>query len=66
MVLIKEERLPPTTWQLGRVVEIHPSSDGLVRVVTVRTSTVTIKRSIQKLCIIIIPIEDDIFYLISK
>ncbi|UYV65512.1 hypothetical protein LAZ67_3004554 [Cordylochernes scorpioides] len=38
LVLIKEERMPPAGWLMGKVVETHPGKDGLVRVVSVRTS----------------------------
>lgn len=34
VVLIKDENLPPTQWHMGRVVELHPGADGLVRVVS--------------------------------
>lgn len=50
LVLIKEEHLPPLKWRLGRVIELHPGKDSIVRVVTIRTSSGTLKRSITKLC----------------
>ncbi|XP_011858374.1 PREDICTED: uncharacterized protein LOC105555930 [Vollenhovia emeryi] len=50
LVIIREENLPPLKWKLGRVIELHPGSDGLVRVATVRTSGNNVKRSIVKLC----------------
>ncbi|XP_062538281.1 uncharacterized protein LOC134206570 [Armigeres subalbatus] len=37
MVLVKEDKLPPQKWRLGRVTEIFPGQDGIVRVVTIRT-----------------------------
>ncbi|XP_046431027.1 uncharacterized protein LOC124184894 [Neodiprion fabricii] len=52
LVLIKDERYPPTKWALGRVVELHPGKDGLVRVVSVRTQHSTYKRPIVKLCLL--------------
>lgn len=50
MVLVIDERYPPTKWPLGRIIDIHPGKDGLTRVVTVRTQVSTLKRPIVKLC----------------
>jgi len=50
IVLVSDERYPPTKWPLGRVVKIHPGRDGKTRVVTVRTQTSTFTRPIVKLC----------------
>lgn len=50
LAILKDERLPPSKWPLARITEIHPGQDGLVRVVTVRTSSATLKRPITKLC----------------
>ncbi|XP_055908728.1 uncharacterized protein LOC129943365 [Eupeodes corollae] len=50
IVLIKDERFPPTHWNLARVHETHPGSDGLIRVVTVKTKSGMIKRPIAKVC----------------
>lgn len=54
MVLIREIT-PPLQWRLGRITEIHPGNDGLVRTVTIRTQTGVIKRTLPKICIL--PIE---------
>ncbi|XP_029163718.1 uncharacterized protein LOC114936567 [Nylanderia fulva] len=35
MVLLKNENTCPMTWPLGRIVEIHPGTDGITRIVTV-------------------------------
>ncbi|XP_055623409.1 uncharacterized protein LOC129766834 [Toxorhynchites rutilus septentrionalis] len=51
IVVLKEENITPQKWPLGRVISIHPGSDGRVRVATVRTSTGTTKRAINKLCV---------------
>lgn len=55
LVLMKEDNLPPLRWQLGRVTEVHPGSDGVVRVVTVKCTNGLFKRSVAKICIL--PIE---------
>lgn len=49
MVIITDETRSPSCWPLGRVIEVHPGPDGNVRVVTVRTATTQMKRSIVKL-----------------
>lgn len=52
LVLITDERLPPSRWPLARVIELHPGSDGLTRVVTLRTATSTFKRPTSKLAVL--------------
>ncbi|XP_025263171.1 uncharacterized protein LOC112637511 [Camponotus floridanus] len=50
LVLIKDDLRPPAKWSLGRVVQVHPGDDGLVRVVTVNTPTSQLRRPISKIC----------------
>lgn len=50
LVLIKNNLLPPSKWELGRIQDVHPGPDGRVRVVTVRTSSSKFKRSIAQIC----------------
>ena len=57
MVMLKSERSPPLLWPLGRVAELHPGKDGVVRVVTVKTVSGLVKRSLTKVCVL--PIETD-------
>jgi Family of unknown function (DUF5641) len=49
MVMLREDNLPPLQWCLGRVIELHPGEDNVVRVVTVKTATGNYKRSVKKL-----------------
>lgn len=49
LVLVHDEQLPPAKWKLGRIVDVHPGADLLVRVVTVRTMSGELKRPIVKL-----------------
>lgn len=49
VILIKDENLPPLKWALGRIINIHPGSDGHSRVVTLKTGDNTIKRPITKI-----------------
>ncbi|XP_011858157.1 PREDICTED: uncharacterized protein LOC105555724, partial [Vollenhovia emeryi] len=46
LVVLRDEQLPPLKWKLGRVLELHPGADDLVRVVTVKTVDGNLKRSI--------------------
>ena len=39
IAVLKEDNLIPTKWPIARVVEVHPGTDGLVRVVTVKMAT---------------------------
>nr|XP_036216143.1 uncharacterized protein LOC118680467 [Bactrocera oleae] len=61
IVLIRGENLPPSVWRMGRVIDVHPGSDGLVRTVTIEYNAnqrssdgIPIKqrcqRPVQKLC----------------
>jgi len=56
LVLIVDERYPPSKWPLGRIIASHPGKDEKIRVVTVRTQTTTLKRPIVKLCPLPIPV----------
>lgn len=42
---------------MGKVIEVHPGSDGAIRVVTLRTANGEFKRPIAKLCVL--PVETD-------
>ena len=53
IVVLQEDNVIPATWPLARVVEVHPGSDGLVRVVTIRTSAGVYKRPVTKLAVLL-------------
>lgn len=55
LVLLKEDNTPPMTWPTARIVETHPGSDGIIRVVTVQTSTGRYTRPVSKICLLPIP-----------
>ncbi|XP_029671495.1 uncharacterized protein LOC115240471 [Formica exsecta] len=57
LVLVIDERYPPSKWPLGRVIQTHPGKDGHTRVVTVRTQTTSLKRPVVKLCPLPIPVD---------
>ena len=49
VVLLKEDNIPPQVWKLGVIQEVHPGSDKLVRVATVKSKGGTFRRSVAKL-----------------
>ncbi|XP_071648472.1 uncharacterized protein [Temnothorax longispinosus] len=57
LVILKEDNVPPLQWVLGRVKDVHPGKDDVVRVATVKTPTGLLKRAVQKLCPL--PAEED-------
>ncbi|GFR06788.1 DUF5641 domain-containing protein, partial [Trichonephila clavata] len=52
VVIIKEGNLSPSVWSLGKVVSTLPGKDGIVRVVTLKTTKGLYQRPIVKLCIL--------------
>lgn len=50
MVLVKDDRLLPNQWLMGRVTCLHPGSDGITRVADVLTTTGTLRRAYNRLC----------------
>ncbi|XP_047040011.1 uncharacterized protein LOC124644582 [Helicoverpa zea] len=57
MVVVHEDNVPAGKWIMGKVVDVHPGSDGYVRVVTLKTKGGVIKRPVVKLSLL--PIETD-------
>ena len=45
--------VPRSQWRLGRITEIYPDDNGLVRQVSVKTETSEVKRPIHKLCLVV-------------
>ena len=58
LVLIKDDRYPPSKWPLGRVSEVHPGPGDLVRVVTIRTAITTLRRHVARLCPLVLGDKD--------
>ena len=48
IVLVRNELTPPAKWPIARITAIHPGSDGITRVVDLRTATTTLRRPITK------------------
>ena len=53
IVILNEDGMLPTTWPLGRVVEVFTGKDGLVRVVNVKIMSGIFKRPMHKLAILL-------------
>ncbi|XP_059224869.1 uncharacterized protein LOC131997670 [Stomoxys calcitrans] len=49
LVVIRDDRFPPTEWVMGRVERTHPGTDQNTRVVDIRTPHGTLSRPITKL-----------------
>lgn len=50
LVIIKDDKLPPLKWSLGRIISTISGKDGVSRVADIRTSSGTIRRSFAKIC----------------
>ncbi|GFX18780.1 integrase catalytic domain-containing protein [Trichonephila clavipes] len=57
LFLLKDPNTKPLDWPMGRILEVFPGSDGLVRVVNVKTSTGILKRAIKKVVPLPIPVD---------
>ncbi|KAL0880621.1 hypothetical protein ABMA27_001851 [Loxostege sticticalis] len=49
MVVVKDDRLPPNRWLLGRISYVYPGTDGVARVADVITSSGTLRRAFNRL-----------------
>ncbi|XP_076660298.1 uncharacterized protein LOC143363618 [Halictus rubicundus] len=49
IAILKDDHLPPSHWSLGRIVEVHPGQDDIIRAVTVKTVNGLCKRNVKKL-----------------
>ena len=52
LVLLVNDNTPRGHWNLGRVLETYPGSDGLVRTVKVKTKDAVYVRPKKKLCLL--------------
>ncbi|XP_018404424.1 PREDICTED: uncharacterized protein LOC108781050 [Cyphomyrmex costatus] len=52
LVILKEDNLPPLSWKLGRIKEIYPGQDGIIRTALIHTAKGDYKRPITKLCVL--------------
>lgn len=59
LVLLKEDNLPPLSWRRGRVIRTIMGSDGLCRMIDVRTSNGETRRSVHNVCPFPVDEEDE-------
>lgn len=52
MVILKEDNIPPLSRPLGRITDVYPGPDGVIRTVTVRTCKGLYKHPITRLCVL--------------
>ena len=52
IVLLVDRDTPRGRWQMGKIQEVYPSQDGLVRKALVKTSVSTYLRPIHKMILI--------------
>lgn len=57
IVLVHDEMLHSTRWKMGRVIDVHPGTDGRVRVASVKTANGILKRAVVKLSLL--PVNND-------
>lgn len=57
IVVVSDDRCPPSRWPLGKISAVYPARDGLVRVVDVKINGKTFKRPIHRLGVI--PIQEN-------
>ncbi|XP_053691399.1 uncharacterized protein LOC128739922 [Sabethes cyaneus] len=50
IVVLREDNLPPLRWPMARITDVHPGADGVVRVVTVKTTNGIYKRPVNRIC----------------
>ncbi|XP_011563795.3 uncharacterized protein LOC125489760 [Plutella xylostella] len=59
MVLIKDDRLPPNRWLLGRITAVYPGTDGINRVADVLSTSGTLRRAYNRLCPLPMTLDQD-------
>ena len=65
IVLLVEDSTPRLQWPLGRVIETYPDDKGFVRTVLVKTKSTELKRTVNKLSVLI-PCEENEDNLVKK
>ncbi|XP_018396617.1 PREDICTED: uncharacterized protein LOC108774886 [Cyphomyrmex costatus] len=52
LVLLREDKTPSLYWPLGRVTELYPGQDGIVRVIAIRTANGNYKRAVKNVALL--------------
>ncbi|XP_044756884.1 uncharacterized protein LOC123315299 [Coccinella septempunctata] len=50
LVIVNDGPISPLRWRLARIEKLHPGSDGIARVATIRTVNGSLQRPVVKLC----------------
>lgn len=50
IVIIKDENLPIQRWPLGKIIEVHPGRDNVIRAVSLKTKGGITKRATSNVC----------------
>ncbi|XP_065640477.1 uncharacterized protein LOC136073053 [Hydra vulgaris] len=66
LVLVLSENTSKDNWPLGRVTEVFPGNDGLVRVANVQVGKVILKHPITKLCPLELNEPEDVDHLVKR
>ena len=52
LVIISSHDIPRSFWQMGRIIEVYPGRDGVVRSVKLKTSNGEVSRPSALLCLL--------------
>ncbi|XP_063903768.1 uncharacterized protein LOC135123205 [Zophobas morio] len=52
MVVLVEDNLPPLSWRMGRICDVHPGDDGQIRVISVKTTNGIVQRTVKFVCLL--------------
>lgn len=52
VLLIQDDNAPSMHWPLGRIVELHPGKDNIIRAVSVKTKNGVYKRAATRVCVV--------------
>ena len=52
LVIVKQEKIPPTCWKLARILKLHMGKDGRPRIATLKTSQGTTTRAVKELSLL--------------
>ncbi|XP_062537725.1 uncharacterized protein LOC134206062 [Armigeres subalbatus] len=58
LVILKEDNTLPKHWKMGRIEEVYPGKDGIIRVVSVRTNNGVYRRPTTQLAVL--PVNEEI------
>lgn len=60
LVVIQDKNQPPMRWRMGRIIDVHPGTDGIIRVVTLKTTSGELKRAVENVCVLPVPANENL------